>query len=82
MLHLSTGHTLAYGTYNNSICLVEASRKEFSVARHLYKANDVAATYNISRVIVEHCKEMGLYRVMWQHEHKKAKRPLKVSHGR
>lgn len=78
-LNLSTRHTSAYVTHNNGLRVVEASMKEFCIARHLYKTHDVAATYNIGRVIAQHCKEMGLYGVMWQHEHKKAQRPMKVS---
>ena len=31
----------------------------------------VAGAYNIGKIVVECCKEMDLYWIMWQQEHKK-----------
>ena len=38
-----------------------------------------AATYSPGRVVVECYKQMDLHWVLWQHEFKKAERPVKVS---
>lgn len=66
-LELSSRHVSSYVHHRNGTKVVEASTKEFCIARHLYKTSDVAAAYNVGRVIAERCKETGLYRVVWQH---------------
>ena len=68
MLEISSYHVSAYVNHNNGTKVVEASTKEFCIARHLYKTCDVSAAYNVGRVIAERCKESGLYRVMWEHK--------------
>lgn len=47
---------------------METSTTELCIARHLYKTSDVAAAYNVGRVMGLRCKEMGLHRVMWEHK--------------
>ena len=77
MLDISNRHITAYVDHNNGTKVVEASTKEFPIARHLYKTSDVAAAFNIGRVIAARCKEAGLRRVMWEHKwnrnHKKVR---------
>ena len=75
MLDVSSRHVSAYVNHNNGVKVVEASTKEFCIARHLYKTSDVCAAFNVGRVLAQRCKETGLNRVMWEHkfdrEHKK-----------
>ena len=54
--------------HSSGIKVVEASTKEFCIARYLHKTSDVAAAFNIGRVIALRCKEVGLNRVMWEHK--------------
>ena len=68
MFEVSSRHALAYVDHSNGTKVVEASTREFCIARHLYKTSDVAAAYNVGRVIASRCKETGLYRVMWEHK--------------
>lgn len=68
LLDVSSRHVSAYVDHNNGSRVIEASTKEFCIARHLYKTCDVSAAYNIGRVIAKRCKETGLYRVMWEHK--------------
>ena len=71
MLDISLRHVTAYVNHNSGIKVVEASTKEFCIARHLHKTSDVAAAFNIGRVIALRCKETGLNRVMWEHKRDK-----------
>ena len=77
MLDVSSRHVSAYVNHNSGVKVVEASTKEFCIARHLYKTSDVCAAFNLGRVLAQRCQETGLYRVMWEHkydrEHKKVK---------
>ena len=68
MLDISSRHVSAYVNHNNGLKVVESSTKEFCISKHLYKTSDVAAAFNIGRVIAARCKESGLYRVMWEHK--------------
>lgn len=68
----------AYVNHNNGSRVVEASTREFCIAKFLYKTSDVSAAANVGRVIAQRCKETGLYRVMW--EHKRDRHNKKVSH--
>ena len=61
-------HSTAFVNHNNGAVVVAASTTELAIARHLYKTSDVAAAYNVGRVMAVRCKEMGLYRVMWEHK--------------
>ena len=45
---------------------MQASTREFGLARHLYKTSDVSASYHIGRLVVARLKEVGLSRVMWE----------------
>ena len=49
-------------THNNGTTVVEASIREFCIARHLYKTTDVSASHNIGRVLAHRCFETGVYR--------------------
>jgi len=77
MFEVSSRHATAYVDHNNGTKVVEASTREYCIAKHLYKTSDVSAAYNIGRVIASRCKETGLYRVMWEHKmdrsHKKVR---------
>ena len=64
----SSRHSSAYVNHNTGTKVVEASTTELCIARHLYKTSDVAAAYNVGRVVGLRCKEMGLNRVMWEHK--------------
>ena len=64
----SSRHSSAYVNHNNGTKVVEASTTELCLARHLYKTSDVAAAYNVGRLVALRCKEMGLIRVMWEHK--------------
>ena len=64
----SSRHSSAYVNHNSGTKVVEASTTELCIARHLYKTSDVAAAYNVGRVVALRCKEMGLNRVMWEHK--------------
>lgn len=68
MFEVSSRHATAYVDHNNGTKVVEASTREFCIAKHLYKTSDVSAAYNIGRVIASRCKETGLYRVTWEHK--------------
>ena len=68
MFEVSSRHAMAYVDHNNGTKVVEASTTEFCISRYLYKTSDVAAAYNVGRVLASRCKETGLYRVMWQHK--------------
>lgn len=68
MLEISNYHVSGYVDHNNGLKVAEASTKEFCIARHLHKTCNVSAAYNVGRVLAERCKEMGLYRVMWEHK--------------
>ena len=68
MFEVSSRHARACVDHNNGAKVVEASTTEFCISRHLYKTSDVAAAYNVGRVIASRCKEAGLYRVMWEHK--------------
>ena len=76
MLEISDRHISAYVNHNNGMKVVEASTREFCIAKHLYKSSDVSAAFNMGRVIAARCKEAGLMRVMW--EHKWNRKHLKV----
>ena len=67
-MNVSERHFSAYVNHNNGMKVVEASTNEFCISKHLYKTSDVAAAFNIGRVIAIRCKEVGLRRVMWQHK--------------
>ncbi len=67
-LEISLRHVSAHVIHNNGTRVVEASTKEFGIAKFLYKTSDVSAAANVGRVIAQRCKETGLYRVMWQHK--------------
>ena len=64
----SSRHSTAYVNHNNGTKVVEASTTELCIARHLYKTSDVAAAYNVGRVMGVRCREAGLRRVMWEHK--------------
>ena len=68
MLDISLRHVTAYVNHNSGIKVIEASTKEFRISRHLHKTSDVAAAFNIGRVIALRCRETGLNRVMWEHK--------------
>lgn len=76
MLDISSRHVSAYVEHNTGQRVVEASTKEFCISRHLYKTSDIAAAHNVGRVLAERCKQMGLYRLMW--EHRRAQRSRKA----
>ena len=61
-------HSSAYVNHNAGTKVVEASTAELCIARHLYKTSDVAAAYNVGRVVALRCREMGLNRIMWEHK--------------
>ena len=68
MLDISLRHVTAYVNHNSGIKVVEASTKEFCISRYLHKTSDVAAAFNIGRVIALRCREAGLNRVLWEHK--------------
>ena len=45
---------------------MQASTREFGIARHLYKTSDVSASYHIGQLVVARLKEVGLSNVMWE----------------
>ena len=78
---VSSRHSSAYVNHNNGTKVVWASTKEFCIARHLYKTSDVAAAYNVGKVIAQRCKETGLYRVMWEHKQDRNHRKVSFNLG-
>ena len=70
---ISTRHISAYVNHNNGFKVLESSTREFSIAKHLYKTNDISAAYNIGRVLAHRCKDTGIYRLMWDNKRKTAK---------
>lgn len=68
MLELTNRHVSAYVNHNSGLKVAKASTKEFAISRHLYKTNDVAAAYNVGRVLADRCKETGIYRITWEHK--------------
>ena len=68
MVDVSGRHVSAYVDHNNGMKVVEASTKEFCLAKRLYKTSDASAAFNVGRVIASRCKEAGLRRVMWEHK--------------
>ena len=73
VLDISTRHVSAYVEHNSGVKVVEASTKEFSIARHLYKTCDVSAAHNIGRVLGHRLGQVGLVRVMWEDEYRTRK---------
>ena len=77
MLDVSLRHVTAYVNHNSGLKVVQASTKEFCISKHLHKTSDMAAAFNVGRVIALRCKESGLERVMWEHKwdrkHKKVR---------
>ena len=81
MFEVSSRHAMAYVDHNNGSKVVQASTTEFCISRYLYKTSDVAAAYNIGRIIASRCKETGLYRVMWEHKRDRShKKVLELFH--
>ncbi|XP_019850098.1 PREDICTED: 39S ribosomal protein L18, mitochondrial-like [Amphimedon queenslandica] len=70
---ISNRHISAYVNHNNGFKVLESSTREFSIAKHLYKTYDVAAAYNIGRVLADRCKDTGIYRLMWDNKRKNPK---------
>ena len=67
MVDFSNRHISAYVQHNSGLKVVQASTKEFCISKYLYRTTDLAAAHNIGRVLASRCKDMGLYRVMWEH---------------
>ena len=67
-LEMSNYHITGTVTHNNGTTIVQASTREFCIARHLYKTTDVSASHNIGRVLAQRCLETGVNRVMWEDE--------------
>ena len=67
-LEITNYHITGSVTHNNGTTVVEASTREFCIARHLYKTTDVSASHNIGRVLAHRCFETGLYRVLWEED--------------
>lgn len=67
MLETSSRHVSGFVNHNTGDIVVEASTKEFSISKHLYKTSDVSAAYNVGRVLAHRCNEMGLLRMIWEH---------------
>ena len=65
-LEMSNYHITGTVTHNNGTVIVQASTREFCIARHLYKTTDVSASHNIGRVLAQRCLETGVNRVMWE----------------
>lgn len=65
---MSNYHITGTVTHNNGTTIVQASTREFCIARHLYKTTDVSASHNIGRVLAQRCLETGVNRVMWEEE--------------
>ena len=80
MLDITNRHVSAYVEHNSGQTVVRASTKEFCISRFLYKTSDIAAARNVGCVLAERCKQMGLYRVMW--EHQRIRRSKKVGERR
>ena len=72
-LLISNNHITAFVEHHTGKILVCASTKEFSIARHLWRTNDVSAAINIGRVIAQRCKETGIERVFWWMKSEKKK---------
>ena len=67
-LELSNYHITGMVTHNNGTTMVQASTREFCIARYLYKTTDISASHNIGRVLAQRCLETGVNRVMWEGE--------------
>ena len=67
-LEITNYHITGSVTHNNGTTVVEASTREFCIARHLYKTTDVSASHNIGRVLAHRCVETGVYRVLWEED--------------
>lgn len=67
-LELSNYHITGTVTHNNGTSIVQASTREFCIARHLYKTTDTSASHNVGRVLAQRCLETGVNRVMWEGE--------------
>jgi large subunit ribosomal protein L18 len=78
MLDISSRHITGYVVHNNGLRVAEASTKEFCISRYLYKTCDVSASYNIGRVLAQRCKDMGLYRIMWEHKKDRSREKVKM----
>ena len=65
-LELSNYHIIGTVSYNNGTTIVQASTREFCIARHLYKTTDISASHNIGRVLAQRCLETGVTGVMWE----------------
>ncbi|XP_065891592.1 large ribosomal subunit protein uL18m-like [Dysidea avara] len=50
-LEITNYHITGSVTHNNGTTVVEASTREFCIARHLFKTTDVSASHNIGRVV-------------------------------
>ncbi|XP_065892147.1 large ribosomal subunit protein uL18m-like [Dysidea avara] len=68
-LEITNYHITGSVTRNNGTKVVEASTREFCIARHLlYKTTDVSASHNIGRVLAHQYFETGVYRVLWEED--------------
>ena len=63
---VSSRHTSAQVTHNSGLEVVSASTRELCVSRHLYKSSDLAASFNVGRVMAARCQQSGLGRVLWE----------------
>ena len=65
-LELSNYHITGTVSHNNGTTIVQASTREFCIARYLYKTTDISASHNIGRVLAQRCLETGVTGVMWE----------------
>ena len=73
VLDISTRHVSAYVEHNSGVRVMEASTKEFGIARHLHKTCNVSAAHNIGRVLGHRLCQVGLVRVMWEDQYRTRK---------
>ncbi|XP_077996062.1 large ribosomal subunit protein uL18m-like [Glandiceps talaboti] len=65
-LEQSLRHITAYVEHINGHHVISASSKEWSIKKQLYSCSDVAACYNVGRVIAQRCLEAGISCVKWE----------------
>ena len=65
-MEMTNYHITGTVTHNNGTTIVQASTREFCIARHLYKTTDISASHNVGRVLAQRCLETGVNRVMWE----------------
>jgi large subunit ribosomal protein L18 len=60
MFQQSTRFLTAWVEHSSGKVIMSVSTKEYAIAKHLYRLNDISAAENIGRVLAQRCRECGI----------------------